>query len=134
MKRRATMMMVAVALGWTAQEAAAEHEPATRKSPRILEPSFAQSQPRHLREHMQAHPELFRPPARSSNRIVAVPVLVPIYSSPYPNNGAPPAPGYVPGATPYWYFCPDSQRYYPDVSVCASGWLAFVSGTAGPAY
>jgi hypothetical protein len=28
----------------------------------------------------------------------------------------------VPGNDGYWYYCPDSNSYYPYVSVCASQW------------
>jgi len=51
----------------------------------------------------------------------------PYYSDPVPFD-ATPAPDYLPDAslstTQYWYFCPDSNAYYPYVSSCTSGWQA----------
>jgi hypothetical protein len=125
------MLMVTAALCSTALEAAAE--PAWRGySPRILAPSFAQSEPRRFQKYKPAHPVPVRPHPRHASRIVAVPVLVPVYPDPYPLNGAP-AEIIAAEASPYWYFCPDSQSYYPDVTACASGWRAYLAGTSRPA-
>jgi hypothetical protein len=47
---------------------------------------------------------------------------------------APPAPSSAPsqgGSGSYWYFCPDSQTYYPYVQTCASQWQQVVP-RAGP--
>ena len=30
-------------------------------------------------------------------------------------------------APAYWYYCPESRSYYPDVQTCASGWQQLVS-------
>lgn len=58
--------------------------------------------------------------------IVTAPLwLAPRYAYPAPVYYAPPAPTvYVeqPPAQAYWYFCADSQAYYPYVQSCASGW------------
>lgn len=27
----------------------------------------------------------------------------------------------------YWYYCPEAEGYYPDVTACALGWVQFVS-------
>ena len=52
--------------------------------------------------------------------------LAPRYVYPAPVYYAPPPapPVYVeqPPAQGYWYYCADSQAYYPYVQNCASGW------------
>lgn len=45
------------------------------------------------------------------------------------------APVYVPSdqtQEKYWYYCPDSQAYYPDVKSCPGGWLKVVPPTVPP--
>ncbi len=62
---------------------------------------------------------------------------------PYPYYAAPPVvvqqspPVYVqPQAPPqqpaYWYYCPNSQTYYPYVKECPGGWLTVVPPAAAP--
>ncbi len=62
---------------------------------------------------------------------------------PYPYYAAPPVvvqqspPVYVQPQAPqqpaYWYYCPNSQTYYPYVKECPGGWLTVVPpGTAPP--
>lgn len=51
-----------------------------------------------------------------------------------PAPPAPPAPTGAPsqgGSGHYWYFCPDSQTYYPYVQTCGSQWQQVVP-KAGP--
>ena len=58
------------------------------------------------------------------------PIAPPVYYYPapvyhYPAPVVVPAPAYVEQAPPpeaYWYYCPDSQTYYPYVRECASTW------------
>ena len=53
----------------------------------------------------------------------------PVY--PYPNPWEPPVVvPMVPGGNPppapaaiHWYFCPNSNNYYPYISTCVSGWV-----------
>ena len=130
MTRWTATMMAAIALGGIAPGAAADQE-RIQRSPRILEPSFAQQEPRHFPKHMYLRPGAVPPQRHFPPRIVAVPVIVPVYFEPYPHDGAPQPDG---AHSPYWYYCPDSQAYFPDVSVCASGWRAYVAGTSRPAY
>lgn len=59
--------------------------------------------------------------------IVTAPLWVPRYAYPAPvYYTAPPAPTvYVEQPPPpqnYWYYCADSQAYYPYVQSCAGGW------------
>lgn len=65
------------------------------------------------------------------------------YYAPYPYYGyyGPPvvaqqAPAYIqPGQEQpyYWYFCPDSQTYYPYVKTCPGGWSKVVPPSQTPA-
>jgi hypothetical protein len=53
--------------------------------------------------------------------IAAPPV---VYPGPYayaPAVVAPEPPVYI--QQPYWYYCPDSQAYYPTVQQCPSDWV-----------
>ena len=63
------------------------------------------------------YPRYYYPPA------VVAPAQPPVYieQNPGPGAAAPPAsPTQSQGA--YWYFCQDSQTYYPYVQQCASPW------------
>jgi len=40
----------------------------------------------------------------------------------YVEQNPPPAPALQAPASSYWYFCADSNAYYPHVKECASGW------------
>jgi hypothetical protein len=53
---------------------------------------------------------------------------------PAPSAGAPTAPSAQgPGAANYyWYYCPDSQTYYPYVQTCASQWQQVTPRTVPP--
>ena len=64
-------------------------------------------------------------------------VVVPAPSAPvYIEQGvAAPAPAAGPtaqSATAYWYYCPDSQTYYPYVQQCASPWQQVVPQATPP--
>ncbi|HYC44046.1 MAG TPA: hypothetical protein VED01_01050 [Burkholderiales bacterium] len=62
----------------------------------------------------------------------------------YPPAVIAPAPAYYPpptyieqsapasGSTSYWYYCRDSQAYYPYVQQCASPWQQVVPNSAPP--
>jgi hypothetical protein len=65
----------------------------------------------------------------------------PYYADPY--YAAPPVvvpqdpPAYIqqqpaPSPPAYWYYCPNSQAYYPYVRECTSGWLTVVPPSAAP--
>ena len=78
------------------------------------------------------YPRYYDPPA------VAVPAY-PYYSAPayyppstYIEQPGPPvaAPG---GSSGYWYYCRDSQAYYPYVRQCPSPWEQVVPNSAPPA-
>ncbi len=48
-----------------------------------------------------------------------------------------PAPAYIapsapPPAPTYWYYCQQSQAYYPYVKECPGGWMTVVPPTAPP--
>ena len=45
----------------------------------------------------------------------------------------PPVPGAPPAAGNYWYYCRDSQTYYPYVQECASPWDRVAPNSAPPA-
>jgi hypothetical protein len=52
-------------------------------------------------------------------------------SAPQPPAPAPAAPSQG-GSGYYWYYCPDSQTYYPYVQTCASQWQQVVPGSGPP--
>lgn len=69
----------------------------------------------------------------------------PVYSPYYPPAAMSSAPVYVEqnapaaeaaapaqGSTSYWYYCRDSQTYYPYVQQCASPWQQVVPQTPPP--
>ena len=64
---------------------------------------------------------------------------VPVY--PYPDPSVPPTfivppppAGAAPVTTPYWYYCPASNGYYPYITTCPSGWqqVPATPDAAGP--
>ncbi len=69
-------------------------------------------------------------------------VLGPLYPYyPYNYYGAPPVviqqqpPAYVqgnPDPSSYWYYCQDSQAYYPYVKECPGGWMKVVPEATPP--
>ena len=67
------------------------------------------------------YPRYYYPPA------VAAPAPVYIEQS---APAAAPAPSQ--GSTAYWYYCRDSQTYYPYVQQCASPWQQVVPNSAPP--
>ena len=65
------------------------------------------------------YPRYYYPPA------VAVPAPVasaPVYIEQPLGEPGPPAVGAPPAAGSYWYFCRDTQTYYPYVQQCGSPW------------
>lgn len=150
MNRWSGIAAVAVTLGLAVQDALAASTvtPSAGTGSRSSSPGFSGGTNRpsatagtssQYRHHRHPHP----PPA---NGIVVVPAFVPwgwwyyppavsygLSSSFYPVMPAlSGAAGYQPGASDYWYFCPDSRQYFPYVQDCASGWLTVVPGVAGP--
>ncbi|MEA3152875.1 MAG: hypothetical protein QOK44_464 [Betaproteobacteria bacterium] len=72
-------------------------------------------------------PYAYYPPA------VAAPAAPPVYiEQAPPTAGSPSAPSQAAGS--YWYYCRDSQAYYPYVQQCASPWqqVAPQPGPPGP--
>jgi hypothetical protein len=73
-------------------------------------------------------PYYYRPYPYYYPPAVVVPPSPPVYieqGQTVPNAAAAPAPSgpqAASGQTAYWYFCPDSQTYYPYVQQCASQW------------
>jgi hypothetical protein len=63
----------------------------------------------------------------------AVAVPAPVYSPPVYIEQSPPAPAPAPSSSSgdYWYYCRDSQTYYPYVQQCASPWQQVVPNS-GP--
>jgi len=54
----------------------------------------------------------------------AYPYSYPVYSSPVVAESAQPV--YVQPGQQYWYYCRDSQAYYPYVKECPGGWIKVV--------
>ena len=71
------------------------------------------------------YPRYYYPPA-----VVAAPPPVYIEQNPPPPAVAAPAPS-AQGA--YWYFCQDTQTYYPYVQQCASPWQQVIPQASAPA-
>jgi hypothetical protein len=69
------------------------------------------------------YPRYYYPPA-----VVTSP---PVYIEQGSAAPAPPAPT-AQGPSASWYYCPDSQTYYPYVQSCASPWQQVVPQTAPP--
>ncbi len=65
-------------------------------------------------------------PDYASPYYAAPPVVVPQDPPVYIQPQAPPPP------PAYWYYCPNSQTYYPYVKECASGWLTVVPPSTAP--
>ncbi len=68
------------------------------------------------------YPRYYYPPT-----VVAAPAPVYIEQSP---PAAAPAPSQ--SSTAYWYYCRDTQTYYPYVQQCASPWQQIVPNSAPP--
>jgi hypothetical protein len=68
------------------------------------------------------YPRYYYPPAV----VVAAPAQAPVYIE----QSAAAAPSQASGA--YWYYCRDSQTYYPYVKQCASPWQQVVPNSAPP--
>ncbi len=125
-KSQVIALALAVGLSLAAQGALADRPRHNTSAPR-----HSSSPPQqHRQHHVQPNPfhHFSRPPAR----IVVAPVYVPrrYYYVPPPVYVAPVIAA-VPMVLPsmnsgYWYFCPDSQAYYPYVLECPSGWLQVV--------
>ncbi len=87
------------------------------------EPAEARPGQRHYRHHHYGHGLGLG----LGLAIVTAPLwLAPRYAYPAPVYYTPPpaSPVYVeqPPAQNYWYYCADTQAYYPHVQSCASGW------------
>ena len=153
MRRWATMAMMTAALGVTAQGAEAQRA-RHQHAPRPHSSQLQHGQSRYF-QHPQKPPQSrphrhHRPFSRPATGIVVVPGLAPrfLYYAPMPVYLGPPAyvvppatvappatapaHGYAPDGSPYWYFCPDSRRYYPEARECASGCPAVVAGVPVP--
>ncbi len=63
--------------------------------------------------------------------VVAPPVAYP--SSPVVIQQAPTVPSPAPQPEQYWYYCQDSQAYYPYVKECPRGWMKVVPQAQPPA-
>ena len=123
-------LALAAVLGLLAQDALADRPRHNASVPR-----HSSSPQQHWHHYVQSH----RSHHFSAPRVVIAPVFVPrrYYYAPAPVYVAPPIIAAAPMVYPstssgYWYFCPDSQAYYPYVLECPSGWLAVVPGAPGP--
>ena len=64
---------------------------------------------------------------------IVVPAPAPAYPPVYIEQNPPPAPSSpTQGSGAYWYYCRDSQTYYPYVQQCASPWQQVVPQSAPP--
>ena len=70
------------------------------------------------------YPRYYYPPA-----VFAAPAAAPVYIEQSP-PAAVAAPSQSSGA--YWYYCRDTQTYYPYVQQCASPWQQVVPNSAPP--
>lgn len=70
------------------------------------------------------YPRYYYPPAV----VVPAPVSPPVYVERPAVDSAPSAES----ATAYWYYCRDSQTYYPYVQQCASPWERVVPNSVPP--
>jgi hypothetical protein len=75
------------------------------------------------------YPPAYYPPAYYPPAVAAPPVY--IEQSTAPAAPAPAAPS-AQNSTAYWYYCPDSQTYYPYVQQCASPWQQVVPQSTPP--
>jgi hypothetical protein len=66
-------------------------------------------------------PSYYYPPA-----VVVPPAAPPVYIEQSTAPGAAVAAAPTQTQSAYWYFCPDSQTYYPYVQQCASPWQQVV--------
>lgn len=71
-------------------------------------------------------PVVVVPPAPPVYIEQSVQPAYPQYSQPVP----PPVPQAAPQST-WWYYCPDSQSYYPYVKQCPAGWQQVTPQTPG---
>ena len=65
----------------------------------------------------------------------AAPLYAPYYYPP-PRYFVPPAPPLYMEQSPdpnFWYFCPESNAYYPYVQQCSGGWQQVVPQSPGAA-
>ena len=56
---------------------------------------------------------------------------LPVFVAPPPDSTAP-TPVLPAQAASYWYYCPDSKAYYPQVQQCAQPWLTVLPSTPTP--
>jgi hypothetical protein len=73
------------------------------------------------------YPRYYYPPAV----VVPAPAAPPVYIE--QSQGVAPAPGpTTQSATAYWYFCRDTETYYPYVQQCSTPWERVVPQSAPP--
>jgi hypothetical protein len=95
---------------------------------------------RHRHHHHRSHvgiwfgAPLFYPSYHYYPRYYYPPVVVsppPVYIE-QPQAAAPAPSSPAQGSAAYWYYCRDSQTYYPYVQQCASPWQQVVPNSAPP--
>ena len=74
-----------------------------------------------------AYPRYYYPPA-----VIAAPAAPPVYIEQSQSAAPAPAPAPMQGSAAYWYFCRDTQTYYPYVQQCATPWQQVVPNSAPP--
>ena len=70
------------------------------------------------------YPRYYYPPT------VVIPAPPPVYIE--QPQSAVPAPAPTQGSAAYWYYCRDTQTYYPYVQQCATPWEQVVPNSAPP--
>jgi hypothetical protein len=70
------------------------------------------------------YPRYYHPPAV----VIPAPAPPPVYIE--QPQSAVPAPAPTQGAAAYWYYCRDTQTYYPYVQQCATPWEQVVPNSA----
>jgi hypothetical protein len=82
--------------------------------------------PRYYSPRYYSPPRYYYPPAV----VVPAPSYPPVYIEQSPPAAAPAPSSSSSGA--YWYYCRDSQTYYPYVQQCASPWQQVVPNSSPP--
>jgi hypothetical protein len=79
------------------------------------------------------YPGYYYPPAYYPPVVAAPVAAAPVYlEQPMLGEPGPPALGVPRASGAYWYYCRDTQTYYPYVQQCASPWERVAPNSAPP--